>query len=63
MGDITRRYPRCMSRKYTARHLVGAFAFGLLVGGLAVKKGCPPVPVPADTDPPPVTVPATSGAK
>lgn len=62
MGDITCRYPRGMSRKYTALHLVGAFAFGLLVGGMAVKKGCPPVPVPADTDPPPVASPATSGA-
>lgn len=51
-----------MSRKYTMLHLVGAFAFGLLVGGMAVKKGCPPVPVPADTDPPPVTQPASTSA-
>lgn len=51
-----------MSRKYTALHLIGAFAFGLLAGGLAVKKGCPPVPVPADTTPPPVTQPASTTA-
>lgn len=51
-----------MSRKYTLLHLVGAFAFGILVGGMAVKKGCPPVPVPADTDPPPVTGPASTTA-
>lgn len=52
-----------MSRKYTLLHLVGTFAFGVLVGGLAVKKGCPPVPVPGDHDTAPVTAPATSGAK
>jgi len=51
-----------MSRKYTLLHLVGAFAFGVLVGGLGVKKGCPPVPVPADVDPPPVSAPEAPGA-
>lgn len=51
-----------MSRKYTMLHLIGAFAFGILVGGMAVKKGCPPVPVPADTDPPPVAGPASTSA-
>lgn len=55
-------YPRGMSRKYTLLHVVGAFALGLVVGGLAVTKGCPPVPVPADRDPPPVTSPASTGA-
>lgn len=63
---MRRGYPPHMSRKYTLLHLVGAFAFGILVGGMAVKKGCPPVPVPADTDLPPVAQPASttaSGAK
>lgn len=53
-------YPRRMSRKFTALHLAAAFAFGILVGGLGVKKGCPPVPVPGDVDPPAVTA---EGAK
>ena len=51
-----------MSRKYTLLHVVGAFALGLVVGGLAATKGCPPVPVPADRDPPPVAAPASTGA-
>ncbi len=41
---------------------VSGFLLGVLVGGMAVKKGCPPVPVPADHDPPPVTSPASTGA-
>jgi hypothetical protein len=41
---------------------VAGFALGALTGALAVKKGCPPVPVPADRDPPPVTAPASTGA-
>lgn len=41
---------------------VAGFALGVLVGALAVKKGCPPVPVPADHEPPPMTAPASTGA-
>lgn len=51
-----------MSRKYTILHVVGAFLVGLGLGGLIATKGCPPVPVPADHDPPPVTSPASTGA-
>jgi hypothetical protein len=47
--------------KSAASHLA-AFALGVLVGALAVTKGCPPVPVPADTNPPPATAPASTGA-
>lgn len=41
---------------------LAAFVLGVLVGALAVSKGCPPVPVPADQDPPPVTAPRTTVA-
>lgn len=49
-----------MSRKFTSLHLVASFAFGILVGGLAVKKGCPPVPVPGSVEPPPVSAPTST---
>lgn len=47
--------------KNTFSHLA-AFALGVLVGALAVSKGCPPIPVPADHEPPPVTAPASPGS-
>lgn len=47
--------------KSAASHLA-AFALGVLVGAIAVTKGCPPVPAPADQAPPPVTAPASTGA-
>ena len=37
---------------------VAGFVLGVLVGAVAVQKGCPPVPAPADTTPPPVTTPS-----
>lgn len=42
--------------KSTASHLA-AFVLGLLVGAVAVSKGCPPVPAPAAHVAPPVTAP------
>ena len=50
-----------LSQMKHASHLA-SFALGVIVGFLVASK-CPPDPVPADTDPPPVTAPATSGAK
>lgn len=48
--------------KSTASHLA-AFALGLLVGAVAVQKGCPPVPAPAAHVAPPVAAPSTTSAQ